>query len=98
VDIPHTGSRSGTASFLTVAPDLFIISAVKAPEDGRGLIVRGFNISDRAIDVRIMPDLPLKTVHRCRLDETAEDELKIEQDGSVCFPAGAHKIVSFRFE
>ncbi len=97
VDVPHPGNRRGTASFLTVAPDEFVISSIKTAEDGRGLIVRGFNITDRPIDVSIKPYLPFKSVRRCRLDETAEDELTIGQDGSLRFSAGAHKIVSLRF-
>ena len=98
VDVPHPGNRRSTASFLAVAPGLFVISAIKTAEDGQGLIVRGFNISDRSIDVSIKPGIPFKSVRRCRLDETAEDELTVEQDGYLRFSAGARKIVSLRFE
>ncbi|MFA5066095.1 MAG: glycoside hydrolase family 38 C-terminal domain-containing protein [Dehalococcoidia bacterium] len=98
VAIPHPGIREGAGSFLTVVPDLFVITAIKMPEDGSGLIVRGFNISSRAIDVSIKPDLPIVAVGRCRLDETAVDELLIEQDGCVRFSAGGHEIVSLRFD
>jgi alpha-mannosidase len=98
IDTPHPGARGGTGSFLTVAPGLFVITAVKTSEDGNGLIVRGFNISDRSIDVSIKPDLPVGAVRKCRLDETSGDELSSEQDGSIRFTAGAHEIVSLFFD
>jgi len=98
VDIPHNGARSGTGSFLTVVPDLFVITAIKIPEDGPGLLVRGFNIAGRAIDVSIKPDLPVMAVRRCWLDETAVNEPMTEQDGCIRFSARAHEIVSLRFD
>ncbi|MFA5399055.1 MAG: glycoside hydrolase family 38 C-terminal domain-containing protein [Dehalococcoidia bacterium] len=98
VDIPHSGTRSGTGSFLTVVPDLFVIAAIKTPEDGTGLLVRGFNITGKAIKVRIKPDLPVGAAHRCRLDETIIDNIKTGPDGCIRFSAGAHEIVSLRFD
>ncbi|MBN1691334.1 MAG: hypothetical protein JW901_09950 [Dehalococcoidia bacterium] len=98
IDLPHPGTRAGTGSFLAVDTHLFVITAIKTPEDGSGLILRGFNISDRPIEVSIKPHLPVGTAHRCRLDETIIDNIGTEPDGRIHFPAGAHEIVSLRFD
>jgi alpha-mannosidase len=94
----HTGSLPGAAAFVRVKPEAFVLSTIKAAEDGSGLIVRGYNIGADTIDVRLSPWQKFVRAARVRLDETKEAELAPSADGSVTFIARGHEIVTIKLQ
>ena len=97
IGLPHPGKLPGASSFLQVEPATFIITAVKAAEDGNGMIVRGYNITSEAIDVLLKAVFSFKSICRTMLDETNGAEIDGTPEGTVRFQAGAHEIVTLRF-
>ena len=94
---PHAGALPSQASFIQVEPREFIISAVKTAEDGRGWLVRGYNVSDKSVTVALRPWKSFTRVERANLAEEKQSELQPAPDGRVVFPAKAHEIVTILF-
>jgi mannosylglycerate hydrolase len=91
----HSGTLPAAGSFLTVEPAEFVISAVKETEDGRGWLVRGYNLSRREIEVSLKSKWIGARVERVNLAEERLEELPAI-DGRVTFrvqPAGIAGIV-----
>lgn len=98
IDQPaHSGALPAAASFLQVEPAVFILSAVKPAENGPGVIVRGYNITDERIQVILKPLFSFVRATRVRLDETEVEELFLEEDGRVSLEARGHEVVTVRF-
>jgi mannosylglycerate hydrolase len=93
----HEGARPAAAALLRVEPAQFVLSAVKSAEDGRGVVVRGYNIAAEPIRVTLAPGQRFARAARVRLDETEEVELAPADDGSVTLEARGHEIVTVRF-
>lgn len=93
----HDGVLPPEDSTLRVSPGSFAISAVKATEDGRGWLVRGYNLTDEPIEVSLTPRQPFRKAELVNLAEARLRKLKPSSDGTVTFPAGGHQIVSVVF-
>jgi alpha-mannosidase len=93
----HAGSLPPSGSFVTVTPDEFVVSAVKQAEDGKGWIVRGYNVSGAEIDIRLRPWRVFKNAARANLAEEKTDNLKPGRDSTVTFPVRGHEIVTLKF-
>jgi alpha-mannosidase len=93
----HEGILPIRGSFVNVAPAKFIISAVKQAEDGKGWIVRGYNITGDEIKVTLQPWRLFKNAERVNLAEEHIDDLKADREGAVTFPARGHEIVTVMF-
>lgn len=93
----HGGPVPGTCSFMEVHPREFIISAVKVSEDGRGITLRGYNMTDADIEVMVRPLAAFRRAMKVLLDETPVKRLKIGRDGGVRFGVRAHEIASVLF-
>ncbi len=94
----HPGSLPPSLSFVETTPDTFVVSAVKPAEDGRGWILRGYNITGEALSVTIKTWKSFGKVELVNLAEEKQSTLKIDQDGRVNVPVHAHAIVSLRFQ
>jgi len=92
----HEGILPCAGAYLTVDPPEFVISAVKQAEDGAGIIVRGYNIGEQAIDVTLTPGMEFASAARCRLDETHEAALPRKMNGAVRIHVRGKEIVSIR--
>ena len=82
---------------MSSSPESFIISAIKATENGKGWLVRGYNISSDTIQLGLKP---LRRFLHAALVNLAEEELSqlpIANDGSVTISAAGHKIISVMF-
>jgi alpha-mannosidase len=93
----HPGEIPAQGSFVSSSPEAFIISAVKATENGKGWLVRGYNISSDTIQLGLKP---LRRFLHASLVNLAEEELSqlpIANDGSVTISAAGYKIVSVMF-
>jgi mannosylglycerate hydrolase len=90
----HAGTLPATGSFIETSPSTFIISAIKESEDGRGWIVRGVNLKDEAVQVRIKLWRKFKTMEQVNLAEQKIGTLKFTPDGNVTMEARGHEIVT----
>jgi alpha-mannosidase len=94
-------SRSGgplppARSFAQGDPDGFMITAIKLPEEGEGLIVRGFNTTHEPLHVTLYLDRAWRRATRVALDESLQEELAMEGN-SVRFRAAPKQIMTLRF-
>ena len=97
VAAPRSGGPLPLAlSSVQADPPCFVITAVKLPEEGEGLIVRGFNITDEPQEVTLRLDRAWRRATRVGLDESFREELALEGN-SMRFCAGPKQIVTLRF-
>ncbi len=87
-------------SFVEVAPDSLVVSAIKRPERGAGLIVRCWNTAETPVEGRLRLCWPFARATRVNLNE---EELGPRPDRSpetcqVSLPVRGREIVSLRFE
>ncbi len=94
----HEGNLPPTSSLLAWSPPEFHLTAVKASEDGKALIVRGVNRSGDPLEVRLTSWLPISAASLARLDEVSIEPLKVGGAHHVGFHARPHEIVTLRVE
>ena len=93
----HAGTLPASGSFVRVDNPSFAVSAVKETEDGRGWIVRGYNIGDEEIPVTLTPWRKFKKVQRVNMAEEKVAKLKVESSGGATFKARGHEVVTVKF-
>ena len=93
----HAGSLPPAGSFVETTPDTFVISAVKPAEDGRGWIVRGYNITAGPVELMLKPWKPFTKVELVNLAEEKQAALQPDKTGRVVIPVIGHAIISVRF-
>jgi mannosylglycerate hydrolase len=94
----HGGVMPPTGSFVESSPETFIISAIKTAEDGRGWLVRGYNITNETITVTLKSWKPFAKVELVNLAEETQSALKPDKTGCVILQVHAHEIVSMLFQ
>jgi alpha-mannosidase len=90
----HDGILPASGSLVEVTPQEFVISAVKETENGKGWLVRGYNISGEESNVTLKPWRKYRYVERVNLAEEKLSALRPAADGRVEFTARAHEIVT----
>ncbi|MGD0574261.1 MAG: glycoside hydrolase family 38 C-terminal domain-containing protein [Anaerolineales bacterium] len=93
----HPGSLPCTASLIQVDDPAFVVSAIKPPAQGEGLVIRGYNIGTTPRLVRLSLGFAFHHCWRSRLDESRVQELAKATDRSVAFEAASHEIVTLIF-
>lgn len=93
----HAGSLPPCGSFAVVVPAEFLVSAVKQAEDGKGWVVRGYNLADHEVNVSLRPWQDFRRARRVNLAEEQPKVLKPDREGAVSFPARGHEIVTVKF-
>jgi alpha-mannosidase len=93
----HAGTLPASGSFISVDNSSFIISAVKETDDGRGWIVRGYNIGDEEISISLTPWRRFKKAERANMAEEKVGRLKVESSGGVAVKARGHEVVTVMF-
>ena len=93
----HHGTLPTLFSFVQVDPAVFVISAIKHTDEGKNLLVRGFNITGETIKVDIRSWRGFKKVERVNIAENKSIPLKPARDGCVTFLARGHEIVNLKF-
>lgn len=92
-----TGKLPKSHSFLELDSDTFVVSALKKAEDGGGLILRGFNPSDRNLDMKLrVPEQTLRAAV-VTLEEKETRDLPISA-GRVDWTVRRGEISSLRLE
>jgi alpha-mannosidase len=87
-------------SFVEVAPDSLVVSAIKQPERGAGLIVRCWNVAETPVEGRVRLCWPFARATRVNLNEEELEELgEVARDGAdtVRLPVRGREIVTLRF-
>ncbi len=85
-------------SFLTVSSREFVLSAIKSPEEGNGLIVRGSSLAEQPIEVSIELWREFGRAARVNLNEEEIATLELRGGREVRFSARPREIVTVRFE
>ncbi len=93
----HAGTLPASGSFVHVDNPSFVVSAVKEAENGKGWIVRGYNIGDEEISVTFTPWRRFKNAERVNMAEEKVGRLKIERSGGVTTKVRGHEIVTVLF-
>jgi alpha-mannosidase len=83
-------------SFFMFQPG-FIATALKQAEDGRGLVIRGFETAGLAHAVTLTVPAAVRSVTRCDLMEQPVESLKLVS-GKVVFDCQPYEIASLRME
>ena len=81
-------------SFISVEPSNLMVTALKKSELGDGLILRFYNITDKAVDGIIRAFKHAKSAKLTNLneEELSEGELKIDENGSIHLQVDKHEI------
>ncbi|MGB4594939.1 MAG: glycoside hydrolase family 38 C-terminal domain-containing protein [Anaerolineaceae bacterium] len=93
---PNHGSLPTPTSLVTVEPASFLVTAIKQSEDETGWIIRGVNLSDATVDLKVKPHLLAKSAALVYLDESPLAELPLTEVG-VSTPVKSKQIVSVLF-
>ena len=91
-----SGALPAAGSLVESKPAQLVVSAVKAAEDGRGLVVRVYNAGDRTVHGRVRLREPHRRVELVNLNEEPLAEAPVE-DGWVSVRAKRNEIVSLLF-
>jgi alpha-mannosidase len=91
------GELTVQGSFISHSPAEFVVSAIKETEDGKGWIVRGYNITSETIQLNLRPLRQFPYATQVNLAEEEISALNIEDDGSITIPLSGHEILSVRF-
>jgi len=89
----HEGDLPPELSFLSIAPESLILSALKRAEREDGLIARFYNIEGKEVKAKIRSFTPRSMIWVTNLNEDRLERLK-PVDGEATLNVGAHKIVT----
>jgi hypothetical protein len=89
------GSLPLEAGLFALDNDALHVTAVKAAEDGRGLVVRLYNGTDAPQPATLRFGSPVTAAMAVRMDETPLGALEVA-GGAVAFEAGPRRIVTLR--
>lgn len=84
-------------SYLTLSDTRILLTALKPPQSGKGLIVRLLNPTYAPIDVVLSPLAKLAQAWRVSLAEVAHSEMPLS-DGKIKLTIDPHQIVTLRLQ
>jgi alpha-mannosidase len=93
----HGGELPLEASLVTVEPAEFVVTAIKQATEGEGWIVRGYNLAEEALHIRLRPWRRFPRAARVRLDEEWLEALEVGSNGGVEFTVRPWEITTVRF-
>ena len=94
----HDGKMPSTMSFFDVSPETMVISAIKKPEEGDGLIVRMWNADAEDREAVLRPFKNPSRVSLCNLAERDIRELSVGDEGVIRMPVRGREILTLRVE
>jgi alpha-mannosidase len=80
---PRDGNLPDTLSFITLTPDILILSAVRCSEDGEGLVVRWYNPGSEPVTAELKSWRPLKSAYRLNLNQDRQEEIPLTDPHTV---------------
>ncbi len=93
----HEGSLPSEHAMLEVSHAEFMITAIKEAEDESGWVVRGVNLGDESLQLRLKPNMLNNSAHLVRLDESLIHDLVQQPDGSVELEVPSKRVISVLF-
>ena len=93
----HSGSLSHSASFLQARPEEFILTAVKVADDGKGWIIRGYNVSEKPINLSLNTLIPFGHAAKVNLAEEFLQVLSLVGSQEVTCAVGGREVVTVKF-
>jgi mannosylglycerate hydrolase len=93
----HAGILPAEGSFVEAAPQAFEISAIKKTQDGRGILVRGWNATAEPLQVTIRPWRAFAHAERANLVEERTGVLRVGRGGEVTLSVKGNEICSVVF-
>ncbi len=93
----HPGELAAEGAFISHTPAQFVISAVKEAENGKGWLVRGYNISPENIQLNLKPMRRFERAKQVNLAEEEISPLEINSDGNIKIAIAGHEIVTVLF-
>ena len=93
----HAGEFSAFGSFISHTPAECLISAVKETEDGKGWLVRGYNISSKTIQLNLKPLQQFTQARQVNLAEEEISTLDMENDGSIKISVSGYEVITILF-
>ncbi len=94
----HAGSLPPQASFLRVAPSAVVVSAVKPPEEGEGLIVRLYNSASVPLEAQLALWQPFQEAAVVPHDEGAPLRTLAREANRLSLLLRAKEIATLRFQ
>jgi len=94
----HPGSLPAESTMVEVSHSEFMVTAIKEAEDESGWVVRGVNLGDETIHLRLKPDMLNKSAHLVNLDESLIHDLVQQPDGNVEIEVPSKRIISVLFK
>ncbi|MDY7079889.1 MAG: glycoside hydrolase family 38 C-terminal domain-containing protein [Chloroflexota bacterium] len=88
-----SGPLSPGQPWLTVEPTGFLITTIKPEENGKGLILRGFNATEEPLVVTLQATWPIGAAQQVNLLEESRETLLVES-GSIRVSAKSKQIIS----
>jgi alpha-mannosidase len=90
------GKISSSMTFFTLGPEGVVLSALKPPKEGDGVIVRVYNPLRRSVEAELRTSWSLSEVWELRLDETPIRKLDRASSHLLRFPLRPGEIKTFR--
>lgn len=90
----HPGRLESSTSFIGCDNPRFLITALKRAEDGKGIILRGYNTTKKKILVNLFPVIKFKQALLVRMDETPITPIGLNLSGDFEIEVGANKIIT----
>jgi alpha-mannosidase len=90
----HPGALASDYSLLNNSNQSFIITSIKPPEKGPGMIMRGFNMLPSPIEVTLQTTSYLQKATLVSLDENPIKAIPVSSDGNIQIKVDGHKIVT----
>lgn len=91
---PRRGPLPSTQSFIRLEPPMLALSAVRRSGDGRGLVVRFFNLEREPVEARLTASFPIQAAWRLNLAEERQETLAVADGRMVVVPARGAEIVT----
>ncbi len=91
----HPGALPPSASLVSIDHHSFAITAVKSSKDGKGLILRGVNLSPQPLETTLRCLFPFQSATKVRMDETKLDTLEIRDGYHLPILINPHEILTF---
>jgi alpha-mannosidase len=92
----HPGSLPSSCSLLAVEPAEVLVSAVKLPAEGGGVIVRLVNVLAQPVEARLKPFRPVGRAEICNLNEEPVRAAAVDPDGRLTVALRSQQAVTLR--
>lgn len=83
---------------LAVEPDSFLVTAIKPSLNEEGWIMRGVNLADTPIRLKVTPHLPVTAAAMVNLDESLIAEMPWKPDQPLQLEVPPRRILSLFFK